>query len=125
MTKEGAVAWTRFMLHCLTVAMLAFGIASAPLYAVAPAGDVPAGVQSHHKRMDQVAQGSPDHDHVSPVKPHAMGQTCCHSGCIMAVVPAFASLTPAPLPWTILAIPGDQGAVSIPPLGLDRPPKPA
>ncbi|WP_139165546.1 hypothetical protein [Microvirga guangxiensis] len=73
--------------------------------------------------MARVTQVTPDHDHVSPTKPHATGRTCCHPGCIMAVVPGFASLATAPMPWTVLAIPRDRGAVPIPPQGLDRPPK--
>jgi hypothetical protein len=107
----------------MTVAMLLLGIASAPLYAVAQAGDIPAEAQSHYHHMTKVAQLTPDHDHVSPVKPHAMDQTCCHPGCIMAVVPGFASLMTAPVPWTTLAIPRDRGAVPVTPSGLDRPPK--
>jgi hypothetical protein len=105
------------------VAMLALGIASAPLYAVAQAGDVPAEEQSHHGHMARVTQTSPDHDHLSPAKTHAMGQTCCHPGCIMAVVPGNASLATAPVQWTTLAIPRDRGVIPVTPPGLDRPPK--
>jgi hypothetical protein len=117
------VACFRLILRCLMVAMLAAGLASAPLYAVAQAAGAPAAFQSHHGHMAQVGQGSADHDHAAPAKHHAMAQSCCHPGCIMAVVPGFASLATAPMPWTILAIPGDRGAVPIPPQGLDRPPK--
>ncbi len=117
------MAWTRFMIHCLTIAMLVLGIASAPLYAVAQAGDVPAGVQSHHGQMAKVIQISPEHDRLSPAKTHAMGQTCCHPGCIMAVVPGFANLATAMMPWTTLAIPRDRGGIPVTPPGLDRPPK--
>jgi hypothetical protein len=123
MTKDGAVAWTRFLLHCLTVAVLALGIASAPLYAVAQAEDGTMAVQAHHGHMAHVTQGAPDHDHVSLAKHHAMGQTCCHPDCIMAVVPPFTSLTTAPVPWTTLAIPRDRGIIPVTPPGLDRPPK--
>lgn len=117
------MAWTRFLLHCLTVAMLALGLASAPLSAAARAADDPAEVQSHHAQRFDLAQDIMDHEHASSAKPHAMGQTCCHPGCIMAVVPAFASLPTAPMPWTTLAIPRDRRAVSMAPQGLDRPPK--
>ncbi|WP_162820711.1 hypothetical protein [Microvirga calopogonii] len=111
------------MLHCLTVAMLALGIASAPLYAGARAGDVPAGVPSHHSHLAQVARSTPGHGHVSPVKPHAMGQTCCHPGCIMAVVPGFATLTTDLLPWVMVPIPRDPRGSPTAPSGIDRPPK--
>jgi hypothetical protein len=117
------VAWTRFMLHCLTVAMLALGIASAPLYAVAQAEDGTTAVQAHHEHMAQVAQGTPDHDHISRAKSHAMAPTCCHPGCIMAVIPAVTGLTVSPVPWTTLTIPRDRGAIPVTPPGLDRPPK--
>ena len=117
------MAWTRFLLHCLMVAVLALGIASAPLYAVAQAEDGTITAQAHHGRMAQVTQGVPNHDHVSLAKPHAMGQTCCHPGCIMAVVPPFTSLTTAPVLWTTLAIPRDRGIIPVTPPGLDRPPK--
>lgn len=116
------MARVRFILHLLTVAMLAFGLASVPLYAVAQAADAPAVAQPHHKDT-QIGKGSSDHDHAAPAKPHAMGQSCCHPGCVMAVVPGFASLVTAPMQWAALAIPGDRGAVPIPPQGLDRPPK--
>lgn len=121
--KDGAVAWTRFMLHCLTVAMLSLGVATAPLYAVAQSEDGTTAVQAHCGHMARVAQGTPDHDHVSPAKPHAMGQTSCHPGCVMAVVPAFAGLTTAPAPWTTLAISRDRGIIPVDPSGIDRPPK--
>jgi hypothetical protein len=114
------VACIRLVLRCLLVVTVTLGLASAPLYAVAQAADGPAVAQSHHGHM---AQGSPAHDHASPAKPHAMGQTCCHPGCIMAVVPAFASLAPVPLPWVTIPIPGDPGVTPIAPLGPDRPPK--
>lgn len=117
------MARVRFMLHLLTVAMLALGIASAPLCAVARAEDETTAVQAHHGHMAKVAEGAPDHDHVSPTKPHAMGRACCHPGCIMAVVPAFVSLTVAPVPWTTLTIPRDQGIIPADPSGIDRQPK--
>lgn len=117
------MARVRFVFRLLTVAMLAFGLASAPLYAVAQAADAPAVSRSHHGHMTQVGHGSLDHDHAGPAKSHAIGQSCCHPGCIMAVVPGFASLATAPMPWTTLAILRDWGAVPIPPQGPDRPPK--
>jgi hypothetical protein len=120
------VACFRLILRCLTVAMLAAGLASAPLYAVAQASDAPATtVQADHGHMDRAGQVSADHDYVSPGRFHAMDQgcCCCQPGCIMAVVPGFASLTIALMSWTTLAIPRDQEAVPFLPQGLDRPPK--
>lgn len=117
------MACLRLILRCLMVAMLGFGLASAPLYAVAQVADAPAVAQPQHKHMTLVGQGSSDHDHAGPAKPHAMGQSCCHPGCVMAVVPGFASLATAPMPWTTLAIGRDRGPVPLPPQGPDRPPK--
>ena len=117
------MAWTRFLLHCLTVAMLALGIASAPLYAVAQPADAPSVAEHHHEHMTMVGQGSPRSRSCLPAKPHAMVRTCCHPGCIMAVVPGFASLTTALLPWVAIPIPRDQVVVSVASSGPDRPPK--
>ncbi|MCG7392935.1 hypothetical protein MHY87_08470 [Microvirga sp. ACRRW] len=117
------MAHFRFMLRLLTVAMLAVGLASAPLYAAAQAASGPMVVQPHHGHKTQVGQASSDHDHMTAGKIHTLGQSCCHPGCVMAVVPGFASLATAPMPWTTLAIPRDRGTVPITPSGLDRPPK--
>jgi hypothetical protein len=111
------------MLRCLLVVTVALGLASAPLYAVAQAADGPAVAQPYHGHMIWVGQGSADHDHAAPAQPHAMGQSCCHLGCVMAVVPGFASLAPVPLPLVTIPIPGDPGVTPIAPLGPDRPPK--
>ncbi len=117
------MACLRLMLRCLLVVTL--GLASAPLYAVAQAADGPMVAQPHHGHMAQVGQESPDHDHAAPARPHAMGQSCCHPGCVMAVVPGFADLATNPLPWIAIPIPGDPGVAPIAPSGPDRPPKQA
>ncbi|WP_262267369.1 hypothetical protein [Microvirga yunnanensis] len=117
------MACIRLMLRCLLVVTVALGLASAPLYAVAQATDGPAVDQPHHGHMVMVDQGSADHDHAAPAQPHAMGQTCCHPGCVMAVVPGFADLATNPLPWVTIPIPGAPGVAPFAPLGLDRPPK--
>ncbi|WP_445504379.1 hypothetical protein [Microvirga sp. G4-2] len=119
------MACIRLMLRCLLVVTSALGLASAPLYAVAQAADGPAVAQRHHGHMAQVSQGSPDHDHAVPAQPHAMGQTCCHPRCVMAVVPSFADLATSPLPSVTIPIPTDPGVAPIAPSGPDRPPKQA
>jgi hypothetical protein len=119
--KEGAVACIRLMLRCLLVVTVALGLASAPLSAGAATSD-PSGSIEPHQHSSRFSQGVPDHDHASPAKP-AMGQICCHPGCIMAVVPGFADLATVPLPWVTIPIPADPGVAPFAPLGLDRPPK--
>ena len=117
------MAHLRLMLRCLMVVMVAFGLASAPLYATAQASVSTTGMKVHHDQASPTAQGQPDHDHASLAKPHAMGQTCCHPGCVMAVVPGFVSLATALLPWVTVPIPRDHGALPVAPLRLERPPK--
>jgi hypothetical protein len=111
------------MLRCLLVVTVAFGLASAPLYAVALPSASAVGMTAHHGGTDAMVAGMPDHDHASPAKPHAMGLTCCHPGCIMALVPAVASLATDPLPWAVIPIPRDARAIPVTPSGIDRPPK--
>ncbi len=119
------MACIRLMLRCLLVVTVALGLASAPLYAVTQVANGPAIAQPHHGHMAQIDQESADHDHAAPAQPHAMGQSCCHPGCVMAVVPGFASLTPIPLSWVTIPIPGNPGVAPFAPSGLDRPPKQA
>jgi hypothetical protein len=111
------------MLRFLLVVTVALGLASAPLHAVAQAADGLGFSQLHHGPMAKVSQTSLDHDHAAPAQPYAMGQSCCHPGCVMAVVPGFANLATNPLPWVTIPIPGDPGVTPIAPSGLDRPPK--
>ncbi len=117
------MAWTRFVLHCLTVAMLALGIASTPLYAVARAEDGTTAAQAHEGHTARIVPGTLDHNHVSPAKPHSVGQTCCHPGCIMAVVPGSATLATVLLPWVVVSIPHDPRGSPAAPSRIDRPPK--
>ena len=122
-TRDGAVACVRLMLRCLLVVTVAFGLASAPLYTVAQASDTTVSMTAHHRGADAMAAGMPDHDHASPAKPHAMGLTCCHPGCVMALLPFLASLATDPLPWVVIPIPRDPRAIPVTPAGIDRPPK--
>jgi hypothetical protein len=117
------VARIRLMLRCLLVVTVALGLASAPLYAAAQAERAPSVTKHQHEHLTKVGQRSPDHDHASPAKPHAMDQSCCHPGCIMAVVPGFSSLTIALLPWVTVPIPRDRGVVPVASSGPERPPK--
>lgn len=119
------MACIRLMLRCLLVVTVALGLASAPLYEVAQAADGPVVAQPHPGPMAQIGQASPDHDIAARARPHAMGQSCCHPGCVMAVVPGFADLATHPLPWVTIPIPGDPGVALIASSGLDRPPKQA
>jgi hypothetical protein len=112
-----AVACFRLTFRYLMVAMVALGLASAPLYAAASAVTM-----HHHEHLTNVAQGAGD-SHAIPAKSRAVGQPCCHPGCIMAVVPGFASLAAVLLPWVTVPIPREPGVASIAPLGPDRPPK--
>ncbi|WP_262297152.1 hypothetical protein [Microvirga sesbaniae] len=111
------------MLRCLLVVTVALGLASAPVYAAAQAAASPVEMTVHQKQAGQTVQAERDHHQGATSKHHAMGQSCCHPGCIMAVVPGFASLAPIPLPWVSIPIPRDLEAVPIAASGLDRPPK--
>ena len=117
------MACVRFMLRCLLVVTVALGLASAPLYAVAQPSPDAVGMAAHHGGTDTSAADLPGHDHASPAKPHAMGLTCCHPGCVMALVPAVASLATDPLPWVVIPISRDPQAIPKTPSGIDRPPK--
>jgi hypothetical protein len=111
------------MLRCLLVVTVALGLASAPLSAVAATPDPSLSTQIYHQHSSQVSQGGPDHGHASPVKPHAIGEICCHPGCIMAVVSGFVGLAIVVVPWVIVPTPRDPGVAPIASSGLDRPPK--
>jgi hypothetical protein len=117
------VACLRLMLRCLLVVTVALGVASAPLYAMGQVAEFTIGAEAHHVGPDVMVPWMPDHDHASPAKHHAMGQTCCHPGCIMAVVPGVVSLTTALMPWVAVPIPRDPRAPPAAPSGIDRPPK--
>ncbi len=115
----------RLTLRCLLVVTVVVGLASVPLHGVAQVANGPVIVEQHHGHMAQIDQGSADHDHAASARPNAMGQSCCHPGCVMAVVPGFADLATNPLPWITIPIPGDPGVAPFTPSGLDRPPKQA
>ena len=119
------MACIRLMLRCLLVVTVALGLASAPLYAVAQPSPHAIGKAAHHGGTDTIAADLPDHDHASPARPHAMGLTCCHPGCIMALLPAVASVATVTLPWVVIPIPRDPRAIPNTPSGIDRPPKSA
>lgn len=111
------------MLHCLLVVTVALGLASAPLYAIGQASESTIGAEAHHVGSDVMVPWMPDHNHASPAKHHSIGQTGCHPGCIMAVVPGVVSLTAALMPWIAVPIPRDPWAPPAAPSGIDRPPK--
>jgi hypothetical protein len=111
------------MFRYLMVVMVAVGLASAPLYAVAQAAESTAMMKADHGQTRLTAHGATDHDHASPGKVHAIGQTCCHPGCIMAVVPVFAGTTQASPLSEVVPIPPDLTPVPAIPFGIDRPPK--
>ena len=117
------MACIRLMLRCLLIVTVALGLASAPLSAGAATSDPSGSIKTHHQHSSQVSQGNPDHNHASLARPHVMGRICCHPGCIMAVVPACASLATVPLPWVTIPIPAGPRVAPFAPLGPDRPPK--
>lgn len=121
--RDGAVACVCLMLRCLLVVTVALGLASTPVYAVAQPSTYAVGIAAHHGGADPIAADLPDHDPASPAKPQAIGLTCCHPGCVMALVPTVASLATNPLPWVVIPIPRDPQAIPIAPSGIDRPPK--
>jgi hypothetical protein len=113
-----------FVLNRLTVALVALGLASAPLSAAVraqgpdPSPSIIHGVQAMH-----ASDVEPEHRHEGTSKPHAARQLCCHPGCIMAVVPALASPTFG-LPLSeVVPIPPDLMPVVARSSGIDRPPK--
>ena len=117
------MAYVRFILRLLTIGTVALGLVSAPLYTNAESANASTAIKLNHEHLTMLGQGFPDHDRTSPAKPHAVGQTCCHPGCIMAIVPGFASLTTALLPWITVPIPRDRRRSPVPSSGPDRPPK--
>jgi len=113
----------RFVLSRLTVALVAIGLASAPLYAAVRAEASDHGASTHAAGTTHVSRGQPDQHHGGTSKPHEAGQFCCHPGCIMAVVPIPSNLAQGvPLSETV-PIPPDLTPVPAMPSGIDRPPK--
>jgi hypothetical protein len=114
----------RFVLSRLTVVLLAIGLASAPLHVA-----VQAGASDHHGASTHAAQathashGQPDYHHGGASKPFAAGQSCCHPGCIMAVVPVPANLAQGVPLSEVVPIPPDLTPVPAMLFGIDRPPK--
>jgi hypothetical protein len=111
------------MLSRLTVALLAFGLASAPLYAAVQPRTFDHGPSAHAVQDADPSHGQSDHHHAGASKPHASGQFCCHPGCIMAVVPVPANLNQGMPLSEMVPIPPDLTPVVALSSGLDRPPK--
>jgi hypothetical protein len=113
----------RFVLIRLTVALVAIGLASAPLHAAVQAGTFDHGLAADAVQTAHASHGQPDHHYGGASKPHAAGQFCCHPGCIMAVVPVPANLAQGvPLSKVVPILP-DLMPVPAIPFGIDRPPK--
>jgi len=116
----------RFVLSRWIVALVAIGLASAPLHAAARMLDADSRVSSHATEATQALHeihGQPDRHHGAPFRSDAPGQSCCHSGCIMAVLPALGSAAHAlPLSESV-AVPPDLTPIPSVPSGIDRPPK--
>lgn len=113
----------RFTLRRLTVALVAIGLASAPLYAAVQAGTSDHGPSAHAVQATHASHGQSDHHHSGASKPYAAGQFCCHPGCIMAVVPVPANLSQGVPLSEVVPIPPDLTPVPAMPFGIDRPPK--
>ena len=114
----------RHVLSRLMVALVAIGLASAPLYAAVQVAAADHGPSVHAVQTTYASHGQPDH-HGGASKSHAAGQFCCHPGCIMAVVPVPANLAQdVPLSEAV-PIPPDLTPVPARPSGIDHPPKPA
>gem|GEM_PF-3015169 len=113
----------RLMLSRLTVALLAFGLASAPLYAAVQAGTFDHGSSAHAVQTTHTSHGQSDHHHSGASKPYAAGQFCCHPGCIMAVFPVPANLAQGVPLSEVVPIPPDLTRVPAVLFGIDRPPK--
>jgi hypothetical protein len=113
----------RFVLSRLTVALLALGLASAPLHAAVQARTSDHGASTHVVETTPASHGQTDHHHGSASKPYAAGQFCCHPGCIMAVVPVPANLARGVLLSEAVPIPPDLTPVPTMLSGIDRPPK--
>jgi len=111
----------RLMLSRLTVALVAIGLASAPLYAAVQAAAAAPGL--HTVQAMHASHGQPEHRHDGASKPHAAGQFCCHPGCIMAVIPVPTNVAQC-VPFSeAVPIPPDLTPVAATPSGVDRPPK--
>jgi hypothetical protein len=113
----------RFVLSRLTVAVLAIGLASAPLYAAVQAKVPVHGPSVHVVETTHAPHGQPDHHHSGASKPYAAGQFCCHPGCIMAVVPVSTNLAQGVPLSEVVPIPPDVTPVPAMLFGIDRPPK--
>jgi hypothetical protein len=113
----------RFVLSRLTVALVAIGLASAPLYAAVRAEASDHGASTHAVGTTHASLGQPDHHHGGTSKPHAAGQFCCHPGCIMAVVPILSNLAQGVPLSEAVPIPPDLTPVPAMQSGIDRPPK--
>ena len=113
----------RFVLSRLTVALVAIGLASAPLYAAVRAGTSDHGASTHTAGPTHASLGQLDHHDGGPSKPHEAGQFCCHPGCIMAVVPVPSNLAQSVPMSEAVPIPRDLTPVPAMPSGIDRPPK--
>jgi hypothetical protein len=116
----------RFVLSRWIVALVAIGLASAPLHAAARPLDAGYGVSDQAEEAVQALQGThgqSDRHHGTPSRSDAPGQSCCHHGCIMAVLPALGSAAHAlPLSESV-PVPPDLTPVPSMPSGIDRPPK--
>ncbi|MBA1158844.1 hypothetical protein [Microvirga mediterraneensis] len=113
----------RSVLSRLTVALLAIGLASAPLYAAVQAKVPEHGSSAHAGQATHASQAQSDHHYSGASKSYAAGQFCCHPGCIMAVVPVPANLAQGVPLSEAVPIPPDLTPVPAMLSGIDRPPK--
>jgi hypothetical protein len=125
--KDHAVdALIRFVLSHWIVALVAIGLTSAPLHAAARMPDADSGGSIQAAEAMQALHGihgQLDHHHGTLPQSHALGQSCCHPGCILAVVGTFADTLHA-LPLSkVVPIPADLTRVPTIAYGIDRPPK--
>jgi hypothetical protein len=118
---DGAVTrFIRFMISRWLVALVAFGLASAPLHAAAR-------TTSSHVVHDVTTvegrHGTAGHEHDAQARGLSSGQPCCHSACTLALIPFPSSgAEPAALSGTLPILP-DVMPPRASPLGIDRPPK--
>jgi hypothetical protein len=116
----------RFVFSRWIVALVAIGLASAPLHAAARMLDAGSGFSGHTEEATQVlheTHSQPDRNHGTPSRSDAPGQSCCHPGCIMAVLPALGSAAHAlPLSESV-PVPPDLTPIPFMPSGIERPPK--
>ena len=113
----------RFVLSRLTVALVAIGLASAPLYAAVRAEASDHGASTHAAGTTHVSLDQSDHHHSGTSKPHEAGQFCCHPGCIMAVVPVPMNLAQGMPLSEVVPIPPDLTPMLAMRSGIERPPK--